>query len=144
MKQLFKRFSILIRYGINSIVTTVVDTAIVWILVKMGISIVAANTTGVIVGFLLGYVLTAAYVFQAAKGKMGFVIYFGTFLIGLVLADYLIWLGNTRLFAVFSESVNFLLSKGLSIVVPFFVMYFLRKILLFFIKIFLSGTLVLL
>lgn len=129
MKQLFKRFSILIRYGINSIVTTVVDTAIVWILVKMGISIVAANTTGVIVGFLLGYVLTAAYVFQAAKGKMGFVIYFGTFLIGLVLADYLIWLGNTRLFAVFSESVNFLLSKGLSIVVPFFVMYFLRKIL---------------
>ena len=129
MKQLFKRFSIIIRYGINSIVTTVVDTAIVWILVKMGISIVAANTTGVIVGFLLGYVLTAAYVFQAAKGKMGFVIYFGTFLIGLVLADYLIWLGNTRLFAVFSESVNFLLSKGLSIVVPFFVMYFLRKIL---------------
>ena len=129
MKQLFKRFSILIRYGINSIVTTVVDTAIVWILVKMGISIVAANTTGVIVGFLLGYVLTAAYVFQAAKGKMGFVIYFGTFLIGLVLADYLIWLGNTRLFATFSESVNFLLSKGLSIVVPFFVMYFLRKIL---------------
>ena len=129
MKQLFKRFSILIRYGINSIVTTVVDTAIVWILVKMGISIVAANTTGVIVGFLLGYVLTAAYVFQAAKGKMGFVIYFGTFLIGLVLADYLIWLGNTRLFAAFSESVNFLLSKGLSIVVPFFGMYFLRKIL---------------
>lgn len=129
MKQLFKRFSILIRYGINSIVTTVVDTAIVWILVKMGISIVAANTTGVIVGFLLGYVLTAAYVFQAAKGKMGFVIYFGTFLIGLVLADYLIWLGNTRLFTAFSESVNFLLSKGLSIVVPFFVMYFLRKIL---------------
>ena len=129
MKQLFKRFSILIRYGINSIVTTVVDTAIVWILVKMGISIVAANTTGVIAGFLLGYVLTAAYVFQAAKGKMGFVIYFGTFLIGLVLADYLIWLGNTRLFATFSESVNFLLSKGLSIVVPFFVMYFLRKIL---------------
>lgn len=129
MKQLFKRFSILIRYGINSIVTTVMDTAIVWILVKMGISIVAANTTGVIVGFLLGYVLTAAYVFQAAKGKMGFVIYFGTFLIGLVLADYLIWLGNTRLFVAFSESVNFLLSKGLSIVVPFFVMYFLRKIL---------------
>ena len=129
MKQLFKRFSTLFRYGINSVVTTVVDTAIVWILVKMGISIVAANTTGVIVGFLLGYVLTAAYVFQAAKGKMGFVIYFGTFLIGLVLADYLIWLGNTRLFTAFSESVNFLLSKGLSIVVPFFVMYFLRKIL---------------
>ena len=128
MKQLFKRFSTLFRYGINSVVTTVVDTAIVWILVKMGISIVAANTTGVIVGFLLGYVLTAAYVFQAAKGKMGFVIYFGTFLIGLVLADYLIWLGNTRLFTAFSESVNFLLSKGLSIVVPFFVMYFLRKI----------------
>ena len=129
MKQLFKRFSTLFRYGINSVVTTVVYTAIVWILVKMGISIVAANTTGVIVGFLLGYVLTAAYVFQAAKGKMGFVIYFGTFLIGLVLADYLIWLGNTRLFTAFSESVNFLLSKGLSIVVPFFVMYFLRKIL---------------
>lgn len=129
MKQLFKRFSTLFRYGINSVVTTIVDTAIVWILVKMGISIVAANTTGVIVGFLLGYVLTAAYVFQAAKGKMGFVIYFGTFLIGLVLADYLIWLGNTRLFTAFSESVNFLLSKGLSIVVPFFVMYFLRKIL---------------
>ena len=128
MKQLFKRFSTLFRYGINSVVTTVVDTAIVWILVKMGISIVAANTTGVIVGFLLGYVLTAAYVFQAAKKKMGFVIYFGTFLIGLVLADYLIWLGNTRLFTAFSESVNFLLSKGLSIVVPFFVMYFLRKI----------------
>jgi len=127
IKAWIERFSTILRYGANSIITTLVDTAIVWILVKLGVGIVAANTVGVLVGFVLGYVLTAAYVFQAARGRLGFVIYLGTFGIGLGMADWLIWWGHTAAFAAFGEGMNFLLSKGLSIVLPFFVMYFLRK-----------------
>lgn len=115
------------RYLFNSGIVTVVDVMVVWILVQCQIDIVVSNTIGVIVGFLLGYMLTAWLVFDSAKGKGGFVIYFVTFLIGLILADFLIWWGNQKLFVAFSENINFLLSKGLSVVVPFFVMYFLRR-----------------
>ena len=127
MRNLFKKLSTLFYYGINSVISTVVDVCIVWILVKLHVGIVAANTVGVLAGFLLGYVLNAAYVFGAAKSRIGFLIYFGTFLIGLFLADWLIFWGNTCLFAGLGENLNFLLSKGLSIVVPFFVMYSRRK-----------------
>lgn len=115
------------RYLVNSFVVTVIDVIIVWILVQFGVDIVVSNTIGVVIGFLLDYMLSVIYVFDSAKGKGGFAIYLSTFIMGLFLADFLIWWGNTRLFVMFSEMVNFLFSKGLSIIIPFFIMYGIRK-----------------
>lgn len=117
-----------IIYFLNSCFITVLDVACVWILYKVcHVNVVIANTAGVLLGFIVGYILTAKFVFNTAKGVLGFAIFFGTFLIGLVLADWLIYMGETVLFIQLPEHFGFLCSKGLSVVVPYFVMYFLRK-----------------
>lgn len=117
----------LFRYLVNSGVVTVMDIIIVWVLVQCSMPIVLANTIGVVIGFLVDYLLSVIYVFDSAKGRGGFAIYLITFFIGLLLADFLIWWGNGTLFVSFSETINFFMSKGLSIVVPFFIMYGIRK-----------------
>lgn len=119
-----------IIYFLNSCFITGLDVACVWILYKVfHVNVVIANTAGVLLGFIVGYILTAKFVFNTAKGILGFVIFFATFLVGLVTADWLIYTGETVLFAKFPEQIRFLCSKGLSVVVPYFVMYGLRKVL---------------
>ena len=129
MRALLKKWRRIIIYGMNSVIATVIDVAVVWILAKLHMGIVAANTIGVAVGFVVGYLLDSHYVFPTARGRLGFGIYLGTSLGGLALGDLLIWWGTVKLFAGMSENMNFLFSKGMSIVVPFFVMYLLRKLL---------------
>jgi putative flippase GtrA len=120
----------LFRYLVNSCVVTVLDIIIVWVLVRLfGVNIVAANTVGVIAGFLLDYFLSVFYVFESASGTNGFAIYLITFLFGLVLADALIYWSSVSIFAGCEADINLLLSKGVSIVIPFFILYYLRKIL---------------
>ncbi len=130
LHDLFMRTPKLFRYLINSCVVTVLDILIVWVLVRLfGINIVAANTVGVIAGFLLDYFLSAFYVFKSASGRSGFAIYLVTFLFGLVLADALIYWSSVYIFSTCNADINLLLSKGVSIVGPFFVLYNLRKVL---------------
>lgn len=126
----YKSYPTSITYFLNSCFITGLDVACVWILYKLfDVNVVAANTAGVLLGFVVGYILTAKFVFRTAEGVIGFAVYFVTFLIGLVLADWLIYTGETALFVQMQEQFRFLFSKGLSIVVPYFVMYFMRKIL---------------
>ena len=121
-------FSPFIRYMLYSVYVTLIDTAVVWVLYRiLNINLVTANTTGVITGFVIHYLLSSKSVFQTKYGMGGFGIYFGTFLMGLVLADWLIYLGETYLFLDINKDLSFLLSKGISIVIPFFVLYFIRK-----------------
>lgn len=119
-----------IIYFLNSCFVTVLDVSCVWVLYKLlHVNVVVSNTAGVLLGFIVGYFLTARLVFKTAGGAVGFIIYFGTFLVGLVLADWLIYVGEATLFVQLPEMLCFLCSKGLSVVVPYFVMYFLRKFL---------------
>lgn len=120
----------LLKYFGYSIVATIIDVAIVWILHNLfNIIIVGANTIGIFVGFIIHYLLASKSVFDSEYGTKGFFIYFVTFLFGLCLADILIYIGTYYLFTKFINNVNFLFSKGLSIVVPFFALYYLRKFL---------------
>ena len=99
--------------------------AIVWALYnKAGLNITLANTIGVVAGFLLGYVLASKRVFEANYSMPSFLIYFGTFLGGLVLADVLITVTHRSLITSCPEWFAFLVSKGVSVVVPFFAIHF--------------------
>jgi putative flippase GtrA len=89
--------------------------------------LVTANTTGVISGFFVSYFLSLKTVFGACHGIGSFAIYVFTSGIGLVLANFLIATTYAFFITYFPEWFAFLLSKGFSIVVPFFVMYFMRK-----------------
>ncbi len=120
----------LLKYFGYSIWVTIIDVTIVWILHNLfKINILGANTFGILVGFIIHYLLASKSVFDSEYGARGFFIYFATFLFGLCLADLLIYIGMYYLFITFNNNINFLLSKGLSIVVPFFALYYLRKFL---------------
>lgn len=124
------KFPPLMKYLYYSILVTVLDVAIVWILYRyFNINIVISNTVGVIAGFLIHYILASKSVFNSEYGVSGFIIYLGTFLLGLALANGLIFLGKYYLFCSLPADIDFLFSKGLSIVIPFFILYYLRKFL---------------
>lgn len=130
VKKMLHKFHKLFEYLFYSILSTILDVAIVWALYnKAGLNITLANTVGVVAGFLLGYVLASKRVFEADYGMASFLIYFGTFLGGLVLADVLITVTHRALVQSCPEWFAFLVSKGVSVVVPFFAMYLARKLL---------------
>jgi len=135
MKEAFKRLALrhlsLILYGTYSIIVTILDVAIVWTLMHLfpNMPIVVANTAGVVAGFLAHYLLSSKSVFKTNYSSKGFIIYFLTFLLNLVFADWIISFSYQHLFLSHGLNNRLLLSKGLSIVIPFFAIYYLRKFL---------------
>jgi len=120
----------LFKYLCYSILVTLLDVVIVWILYRpFHINIVLSNTVGVVVGFLVHYLLASNSVFDLEYDVKGFIIYVGTFIFGLVLANGLIYTGERYLFKTMPIDINFAFSKGLSIIVPFFALYYLRRFL---------------
>ena len=128
LKQIIEKYNKILRYLFCSCISTVFDTIIVWTLLQnCGIPLVTANTIGILSGFVISYTLSANRVFAVKIGATSFAVYFCTFIMGLILADTLIVFSHNALIPFFSESLSFLISKGISIVVPFFFMYFIRK-----------------
>lgn len=122
MKLAYGRHWKIIRYGFNSVVVALLDTAIVYLVFHfVWDDIVLANTIGVVSGFIFHYMLSITSVFGVKAGLKSFLVYGSTFICGLGLADYLIWLSFEKL------NYGFLVSKGISIVIPFFIMYLIRK-----------------
>ncbi len=124
----YEKLPPILKYLLISIFVTVVDAAIVWVLsIRMGVGLGIANTMGVVVGQVIHYGLASGQVFEMEFGTVGAVIYFGTFLLGLLLANWII----TTVFALcqglMGKNLAFLVSKGCSVVGPFFALYFLRK-----------------
>lgn len=124
------QFTPMMKYLLYSVLVTFIDTAIVWVLYRsLQVNLVTANSIGVITGFIIHYTLSSKSVFQTELGLGGFVIYFGTFLLGLIIADGLIYLGEHYIFHSLNANMSFLLSKGISIIIPFFFLYLIRKML---------------
>ena len=132
---LIQRFRRILQYLFYSILSTVLDVLVVWIAFHMAdIDLAVANTMGIITGFILSYVLSLKSVFETQHGIPAFAIYLSTSVIGMFLANYLIT--TTYEFSILycPEWFAFLLSKGISVVLPFFVMYFMRKYLYLWLK----------
>lgn len=128
VKQIMKGKLAIANYFFYSVIVSVVDTGIVWALVRFSMAhLVTANTIGVVTGFLLHYILASKSVFDTEYGLAGFIIYLGTFLFGLSFANWLIYVSYHYVFTAYVVDLRILLSKGVSIGVPFFAMYYLRK-----------------
>ena len=93
----------------------------------LDLDLVMSNTIGVVTGFIVSYLLSTESVFDTKLGIAGFLVFFGTFIFGLLLADFLIVVSNDFTSPHFPQSIAFILSKGVSVALPFFVLYFLRK-----------------
>lgn len=114
-----------ILYGLISVFVTLIDV-IVCRISENFFSPVVSNTIGVIVGFIIQYFLTARHVYNTSSPK-SFLIFFGTFLINLFLANSIVFVCRTYIFGNSESLAAFLTSKSASIVFPFFITYFIRK-----------------
>jgi len=113
------------KYFIISCFASIVDLFISYFLFKViNLSYLLACNLGIISGFIFQYFMCIKYVFKKNGFINSLIIYLSTFFLGVVLADGTMWVGYEEV------HLTFIISKVLSMAVPFFFTYFLRKILL--------------
>lgn len=130
MKGIIKRLftKALVQYLFNSILSTILDVIVVWYLLYFTFfSLVVSNTIGILLGFVIHYLLSSKKVFNKPFGINGLIIYFATFLLGVGLANMLIYVCYEYIFQLLNNNLRFIFSKGVSIALPFFAIYFLRR-----------------
>lgn len=125
---MLKKHLKIIKYAMCSVVTALLETVVGWLMLHLlSYGIVAANTIAIIIGALAHYFLTMLLVFEKKNNAKSFVVYVTTFLFGLVLQNAIIWLFYENLFTNEAEIVRYVFSKGMSLFVPFFLLYYIRS-----------------
>ena len=119
---LYKKFCL---YLLISVSVTLIDV-LASHLSELFLPLIAANTLGVSLGFIIQYFLTARHVYNS-KSPRTFYKFFATFLLGLVLANAIVYVFRVWIFADSQGLYPFIVSKLFSIVLPFFLLYFVRK-----------------
>lgn len=125
VKSQFTSHKAFLLYGFISVLVTVIDIIICRVC-ELWLPSVAANTIGVVTGFTVQYFLTARHVYNTNNIK-SFIVFLWTFFVGLIFANAIVYTSRTYIFGGADSSIAFLTSKALSIIFPFFLMYFLRK-----------------
>lgn len=130
IRKLIVRYKSLLLYLSSSVLSMIVDTIVgMGILFLSGheISIVTANTIGCIAGFLIGWLLDTKLAFSTRYTGWGFVVYLLTFIGSVALGNYLISVVYEYVIKHVSDALAYLIAKGVSITLPFFFWYGLRK-----------------
>ena len=112
-------------YFLISVFVTLVDVVVSRVSERF-VDIVIANTIGVITGFVIQYFLCTKKVYAGSSVKTA-VIFFITWLLGLGLANLIVYLVRVQLFDNREGLIYYLIGKGASIAIPFFITYFIRK-----------------
>lgn len=87
------------------------------------------NAVGVFVGFVVQYILCTKKVYAGSSGRT-LAIFFATWVIGLLFAEAIVYVVRTLIFKNAEGMFYFLVAKFFSVVFPFFLTYFIRKVLL--------------
>lgn len=118
----------MMKYLLCSVFTALIDTVMGWVLIHaFSISIVPANTIGVVISTIIHYFLVTKSVFASRVSLLTCGVYLLTFFLGLALQDTVIWLFYDVLMRNVTEWFRFLFSKGMSLVVSFLVLYKTRQ-----------------
>lgn len=121
-KSMIKKLKKLSYYFAFSCISAILDFSVTTVLFNLlSVHYMVASTIGVIIGFIFHFILSIKAVFQVRLGARSFITYFLTFLIGLFLANTVLMTSYEVL------HLSFNASKFLSMVLPFFVTYFLRS-----------------
>lgn len=124
----YNKFYKILTYFIYSVLSTIFDTFVVWLLFYvLNFDLIIANTCGIISGFFLQYFLSIKNVFKTSYGFLSFFVYLCTSVLGLFIANFIITNSYAFCIKYIPEWFAFLLCKALSIIFPFFIMYYLRK-----------------
>jgi putative flippase GtrA len=111
-------------FGI-SCMAGIIDFGIAYVVFKIGlVNYLMACNLGIVLGFIFQYYICRQYIFSESNYYSFFIIYIATFLLGFILADITMWVCFNRIY------LPFIISKAMSMLIPFFIIYFLRKSLL--------------
>ena len=95
----------------------------------VSLSALIGNAVGVFVGFVVQYVLCTKKVYAGSSGRT-LAIFFATWVIGLLFTEAIVYVVRTLIFKNAEGMFYFLVAKFFSVVFPFFLTYFIRKVLL--------------
>lgn len=112
-------------YFLISVFVTLVDIVVTCVSERF-VDIVIANTIGVVTGFVIQYFLCTRKIYAGSSVKTA-IIFFVTWLFGLGLANLIVYVVRVLIFDNREGIIYFLIGKGASIAIPFFVLYFIRK-----------------
>lgn len=125
MKNWINEHRAFVNYFFISCFVTIIDVVVSRVCEAFTVS-VAANTIGVVVGFVIQYFLCTKKVYEGSS-MWTLLIFFATWLVGLALADLIIYVVRVLIFGNADGILYFLVGKFFSIAIPFFVTYFIRK-----------------
>lgn len=110
------------KYLVISCIAGVIDLVIAYFLYNiLGFNYLAACNAGIIAGFIFQYLTCTKYIFKQAKILNSFIVYIITFFIGFAMADIIMFISFNKF------KFHFVISKTLSMILPFFAIYLIRK-----------------
>lgn len=113
------------KYFIVSCLVSIIDFFISYLLYNLAnVNYLAACNIGIVLGFIVQYFVCTKYVFKTKLTIHSFIVFLTTFFIGIILAD------GTMLTSYSLLHLSFFISKILSMGAPFFITYFIRRLLL--------------
>ncbi len=120
-----------IIYGLCSVFTMLLEMVIGLTILEVFLTdIIIANVISMIVGAIVHYYIVSRKVFLSNINVKNSITYIWTFLLGLFLQNIVLKICYDYMFVWLYASVNYILSKGCSVVIPFAAMYIIRKKLL--------------
>lgn len=110
------------KYLLVSSLAGIIDFIIAYVFYRLiQLSYLAACNIGILSGFIFQYFICKQFIFKQNNFFNFLIIYVITFLFGFLLADITMWISYNKLL------FGFLISKALSMIVPFFLTYLIRK-----------------
>lgn len=124
IKEWIKAHRSFVIYFTISVFVTLVDIVVSRVCERF-VDVVIANTIGVVTGFIIQYFLCTRKIYAGSVKSA--IIFFVTWLIGLGLANLIVYVVRVLIFENREGFIYYLIGKGASIAIPFFVLYFIRK-----------------
>ena len=124
IKEWIKAHRSFVIYFTISVFVTLVDIVVSRVCERF-VDVVIANTIGVVTGFIIQYFLCTRKIYTGSVKSA--IIFFVTWLFGLGLANLIVYVVRVLIFENREGFIYYLIGKGASIAIPFFVLYFIRK-----------------
>ncbi len=119
---------LIVKYIFVSLFTAAIEAVIGFLLMNdKGFHIIGANTFSILIGSTIHYLLISKKVFNKDYNLYTIIIYLSTFILGIVLQNIVIFYSYNQILTFFSPYLRYAGSKFLSIVIPFGVVYSIRK-----------------
>lgn len=117
----------LVKYMVAAFTGSLLNfiTAYIFYIV-VGLDIIVANSIGLLVGFLWTFI-ASKLVFHKKRTLKGFLVYLGTFVLGMLMANLVIKYASEFFGKFLSKKIAFMISKVLSGFLPFLSNYIIRK-----------------